>query len=639
MSMTSKEEPSGTEKLSTSSLDELAANTLPVGTVLQDRYEILGILGLGGMGAVYRARDRRFVSSERLCAIKEIVDLIPDPATRQVNLVNFEREANLLATLSHPAIPKIYDYFHEGNRVYLVLEFIDGEDLEAILEGTQSFLPEREVVDWAIQICDVLTYLHHHQPEPVIFRDLKPSNIMLTRAGRIVLIDFGIAKLFQADKKGTMVGTEGYSPPEQYKGMAEPRSDIYALGATLHHLLTRSDPRLETPFTFQERLPRAINPNLSGEVETAIMKALEYELEKRPASAEEMKRLLLNALGTESAGISRSALLGRLATVTSLKDRTTQLVWQFNCEEEVRSSPAAVEGLVVVGCYDNNLYALDAETGAFRWKFATEGGIASSPCFWRDAIFVGSEDYNLYAISLTGKLVWAYHTNGPVRSSPRVAHDLVYVGSDDQQVHAVDARWGKGVWRYVTWRPVRSSPAVYEAVVYIGSEDEYVYALDAITGTAKWKLHTMGGVISSPAVSQGLVFVGSLDRNLYALDADSGFAVWRASAEGYISSSPATDESRVFVGSVDKHLYSFDQKTGKLVWKFAADGQITSSPRLSPSALYFGSVDGYVYSLETKTGKLRWRFKTGGPVPGSAAISRDVVYIGSTDHKVYALRA
>ncbi|MBI4769011.1 MAG: serine/threonine protein kinase, partial [Chloroflexi bacterium] len=162
----------------------------------------MGVLGVGGMGAVYKARDLRFPNVTKLVAVKEMINVAADPALREMIVRNFEREANLLATLSHPAIPRIYDYFTEENRSYLVQELISGQDLEAILTGAEGFLDEVEVVSWAVQLCDVLTFLHNHQPQPIVFRDMKPSNVMIDDLGHVRLIDFGIARGFQANQKG-----------------------------------------------------------------------------------------------------------------------------------------------------------------------------------------------------------------------------------------------------------------------------------------------------------------------------------------------------------------------------------------------------------------------------------------------------
>ncbi len=181
--------------------------SLTSGQTLQNRYLIMGVLGVGGMGSVYQARDLHFPNVTKLVAVKEMMNLAPDPALREMIVRNFEREANLLATLSHPSIPKIYDLFSHKDRSYLVMEYIAGKDLEAVLAETEGFLPETQVVEWALQLCDVLTYLHSHQPDPIVFRDMKPSNVMIDERKKVRLIDFGIARGFQAGQRGTGVQT------------------------------------------------------------------------------------------------------------------------------------------------------------------------------------------------------------------------------------------------------------------------------------------------------------------------------------------------------------------------------------------------------------------------------------------------
>jgi outer membrane protein assembly factor BamB/tRNA A-37 threonylcarbamoyl transferase component Bud32 len=606
--------------------------TLPKGAVLQGRYEIIRTVALGGMGTVYQARDKRFTKVARLCAVKEMINSAPDPQLRELSIKNFEREANILATLNHPAIPKIFDCFSEGNRSYLVLEFIEGRNLESLLQHTASFLSEEKVISWAIQICDVLSYIHSHKPNPIIFRDLKPSNIMLNNQDRIVLIDFGIAKVFQIGQKGTMIGTEGYSPPEQYKGVADPRGDIYALGATMHHLLTQRDPRREPPFTFHEYPPRSLNPEVSERLEAVVMKTLQYEIEDRYSSAEEMKLALQAIL------IARGDSSVTPVPIAFVSGQGVLPVWEFTCEDEVRSSPTVAEGILYVGAYDNNLYALDAKTGRFVWKYATDGGVASSPRVWRDMVFVGSEDRVFYAINArTGGIAWTCPTGERIRSSSRVEYNQVFFGSDDGYLYAVSAESGRVTWKFQTLRPIRSSPAISDDVIYFGSDDGHVYALDIQNGNMKWKYRTNRRVTSSPAVDEGLVFVGSTDWNVYALDARSRLAVWRYRTNNAVISSPAISEGCLYIGSVDGNLYALEVKSGRLIWKFAAEGQITSSPAVAEGAVYFGSVDEHVYSVDVKTGKLRWSFKTGGPVPSSPFVVDGIVYIGSTDNKVYAL--
>lgn len=612
---------------------EVRVPTLSVGAILEERYQIESILGIGGMSVVYKGRDLRFKGVYRTCAIKEMTDRSPNSQTRGITFKNFEREASLLATLNHPSIPKIYDYFMAGGRIYLVLEFIEGQNLEDLLEASPEPLAEEQVVRWAIQICDVLSYLHNRKPEPIIFRDMKPSNVMVTPDGRIVLIDFGIARLFEADQKGTMIGTEGYSPPEQYRGVAEPRGDIYALGATMHHLLTKSDPRLETPFTFHERPPSSLNPRVSAQLEGVIMKALEYDVRQRWASAAEMRTALLDLAHLNVEDL-------RSGVEPAKAPAEERLVWSFNCEEEVRSSPLIYNGILYIGAYDNNLYALDAQTGKFLWKFPAQRGICSTACAWERFVAFGSEDGSVYALNAqSGQVHWTARTGGAVRSSPRLLEGILYVGSDDQLVYALDPRRGEQLWSYRTWGAVRSSAALAGGSIFVGSDDGHVYALEARRGELQWKTRTGAAVISSPVVWEGLVLVGSWDSFVYAMDQRSGWPAWKFRTNGRVTSSPAVYGSRLYIGSADGNLYCLDARNGKQAWKFESGSFITSSPCVANGKVYVGAGNGRVYCLDGESGKEVWSFQTGKPVPSSPVVVEKIVYVGSMDQRVYALRA
>ena len=604
---------------------------LPDGYLLQHRYRILEVIAFGGMSIVYRAQDMRFANVIRLCVVKEMRNTASDPQIRAVTVHNFEREANILATLSHPTIVQVYDYFTEGDNSYLVLEYVEGSDLENLLAKTEGFLPEGQVVHWAFQICEVLSFLHKHEPQPIIFRDLKPSNIMLDSHGRVRLVDFGIARVFQSGQKGTMVGTEGYSPPEQYRGSAEPRVDIYALAATMHHLLSKQDPRLEPPFSFQERPIHKTNPFVSRELIDVIDRALEYDVNKRYGSAEEMQRALSNL--NSARAISGTAPFG----APTFGGSDLMALWRFACEDEVRSTPAVHDGIVYVGAYDHNLYAIGAANGKFLWKYATEGSVASSPCVSEDLVLVGSSDRVLYAISVeSGRISWTCPTRGSIWSSPRVDFGHVFFGSDDQNLYAVNVQSGRVVWTFETEGKVRSSPAIGGDSVYVGCEGGMVYSLD-IGGRARWRFRAQHAVTASPAITSEMVYVGCQDRSVYGLDIRSGWSVWRYRTAGPVVSSPALSEGLVFIGSADGYLYSLDAESGHLVWRFATEGQVTSSPVAAEKAVYFGSVDGAVYSLDAQTGTLRWRFQTDGKVTSSPTVADGVVYVGSHDHNVYAL--
>jgi outer membrane protein assembly factor BamB/tRNA A-37 threonylcarbamoyl transferase component Bud32 len=639
----------GQSPIPTAYLPKSEVTTLAVGTVLQQRYQVESVLGLGGMGAVYKVRDLRFTNAAKYCALKEMIAKFSDTQDQRTRLSNFEREANILASLSHPAIPDVHDFFAEHSRAYLVIEYVEGRDLEKVLKESQGMLSEQMVGGWALQLCDVLHYLHTRMP-PIIFRDLKPSNVILNPPNQIILIDFGIAKVFQQGKKGTMVGTEGYSPPEQYRGVSDARSDIYSLGAMMHHLLTRSDPRLETPFTFAERMPSSLNPSVSPAMEAVVMRCLEYEPDQRYRDVLELRTALEEALnvvplGTGHFRAGRGTGASRNNSLTTITPGSgalagTGLIWKFQTEDEVRSSAAVSPTSVYIGSYDKHLYAIDARTGRLQWRFATEDGICGTPALWKNLVIVGSEDFNVYALqAANGQEAWTYRTWQHVRSSPRVYGEALYIGSDDGFMHALEPRSGRPLWKFRAWRPVRSSAAYAEGLVYFGSDDERVYAVDALTGQEKWRFAALGGITSSPAIGNGLVYVGSLDFLVYALDAKMGWVAWRERTNNFVVSSPCVVGDRVYIGSVDQYLYCLDGKTGRVIWKFPAGGQITSSPTVAKDVVYFGSVDGAVYALDAGTGRLRWRFQTEGAVPSSPVVAEGVVYIGSLDGCVYALRA
>jgi serine/threonine protein kinase len=280
---------------------------LDLGTVLNGRYEIARRIGGGGMGAVYLAKDRNLGDASR--AVKEMVEAHLDPAQHEKAIGDFKRESLLLTSLEHPCIPTIYDYFYDEplGRFYLVMKYISGGDLASRLRNAPGGrIDEKTVTDWGMQVADVLQYLHS-RPKQIIYRDLKPANLMIDgNTGRVMLIDFGIARWVKQEEKGvTAVGTMGYAPPELFAGRVEPRSDVYSLGATMFHLLTGSDPQ-DNPlliFDFAKNpRPRQITPSLSSEIEQILMRSVEYKPEDRFVSAGEMRDALATHLERLLAG-------------------------------------------------------------------------------------------------------------------------------------------------------------------------------------------------------------------------------------------------------------------------------------------------------------------------------------------------
>ena len=266
---------------------------LQLGEVLRGRYKINAAIGQGGMGCIYEAEDLRLEG--RLCALKEVQgDPTQAPETQQQARDQFYREASVLARLDHPNLPKVSDFFSAAGRYYLVMDFVPGRDLRDLMaeaRGNGRFLPETDVLGWAMQLADALEYLHRQTP-PIVHRDIKPSNLKLTPSGTLKLVDFGLVKLMAADERTVTViqgvGTAFYTPLEQYggdSGHTDARTDLYSFGATLYHLLTNEPPaEAKQRFLRADALKpiRAINPLVPVAAEQAIAWAMALHPDDRP---------------------------------------------------------------------------------------------------------------------------------------------------------------------------------------------------------------------------------------------------------------------------------------------------------------------------------------------------------------------
>ncbi|HLV99599.1 MAG TPA: protein kinase [Ktedonobacterales bacterium] len=304
----------------TGALVKQATGMLPANRLLQDRYLILKKLAQGGQSAVYLVADTLKNSAQY--ALKEMSESELSLAERKQAIADFQREADMLRLLNHPALAKVYSTFIEDAKHYMLMEYVAGRNLEEILAEAGKPLAETQVVSWGIAMCDVLAYLHRQSP-PIIYRDLKPSNIIVRPDDTVKLIDFGIARFHQTgqSKDTVCLGTDGYAPIEQYSGKTEPGSDIYALGATLYQLLTNKVPaaaptRVANVASFLP--PRQLNPALSGAVEAVILRAMEIHLTQRYVNADEMKVAL--------EGIGRHSTTTLVATQRSVPRRVTTTV-------------------------------------------------------------------------------------------------------------------------------------------------------------------------------------------------------------------------------------------------------------------------------------------------------------------------
>jgi len=554
--------------------------------VIAGRYELDRLLGRGGMGEVWVARD---CVMDRAVAVKLLQDHLGTVEGEEL----FFREARTAGALSHPGIVTVHDLGRDGDgTLYLVMEHVPGRDLAVVLRDGPPLVAD--VLAWTAQVADALHAAHIAR---ILHRDLKPANLMLTPAGSVKILDFGIAR-YASTRTTTSrpIGTIAYMPPERLLGkVGDARGDLYSLGCVLYELLTGHTPfgHLNAPALMYAHVhtpsapPTSHRPDLPPHLDALLAELLAKNPDHRPASAAAVRDRLSRLVAPSLSGAPPTSLTApdhreTAPTVASgfrppPGRRTTPTPfhrpWKYTTESTVQSSPVVVDGLVYVGSNDHRLYALDAATGTPRWIHRTGAAVRSSPAVVDGTVYVGSWDGKVSALdAATGALRWTHTTDAPVQSSPAIADGLVYVGTNYGSMYALDAATGTPRWTHTTDGPVQSSPAIADGLVYVGSDDRKVYALDAATGTARWMYTGDSATQSSLAIADGLVYVGSWDRKVYALDAATGAPRWTHAPEGpywggstgsmvHVSSSVVG--GLVYVGSCDGTVYALDAATGQ----------------------------------------------------------------------------
>lgn len=423
-----------------------------IGEIIDGKYEVLSLIGEGGMSRVWLARDKRL---NKLWAVKEIGRTAKD-ANNTVVVQSLIAEANLMKKLDHPTLPRIVDIIENGKTIFVVMDYVEGESLSEVMKRLGHAMNETEVIDWGIQLCDVLEYLHTRTP-PVIYRDMKPSNIMLRDDGTVKLIDFGIAREYKEDRSSDtkILGTRAYAPPEQFSRNAQtdPRSDIYSLGVTMHHLVTGRHPS-DDPVI---RPIRELNPKLSEGLEYILRKATQQDPSARYQSCAEMRYDLENyeKMTQEYRGVQKAklkkfstlcilavsfALLGGvcLATSSYFKNSTfesymqqaaaasvEEVEGQASAAEQLYSSAIGVEpgDIVPYQALVNDVYKADWNftiAEASRWSTlftANRSDLAGLPEYAKLCYDVGTLFYVYYEQSETDGEERTYAMSGGVQAA------------------------------------------------------------------------------------------------------------------------------------------------------------------------------------------------------------------------------
>ncbi len=673
-----------------------------VGTIIDERYEVIRKIAEGGMGAVY------FAKNSRLDVDAALKILHVNLARNKKFLVRFKNEAKTVVRLRHTNIVQVFDIGPIQDTYYIAMEYIEGEDLVGVI-GRSGRLSIQEALPIAAQVAQGLAYAHDGG---ILHRDIKPANIIIDRRGRAVITDFGISRTARAGGRGdttlgSIVGTPEYMSLEQLKGnKIDERSDIYSLGVVLYEMLTgvspfRADESVQAVArVLSEEVPpiETLVPDLPPWVCEIVNKATAKDREDRFSSAREFLAAVKEhmkdtaflvpevvstkprVLGKTTAWmntvtsvverlprekrllagiISSLIVIGLIVTAVLLlksisfptrsggppgimpfgKSRIAEKVWAFKTFGPIDASALVSGGVVYVGSDDSTLYAVDAKKGEQLWTFRAKDDIRTTPAVSGKTLFFGSDDDSMYALSTKdGSLLWSFATENDVRSSPIVTDKLVIFGSNDNNLYAVDRTTGEEAWHFETRGDVISAPAVDGTAVYFGSRDNTVYAVSTADGTELWHHRVGGDVRSGIAVTRKAVLFGSGDDNLYALDKETGDELWRFETGGDVVSCPAVDRDAAYFGSEDGRLYAVNLETGALTWLFETADDIRSSPTLTERSVLIGSDDGNVYTVGISDGVERWRFPTEGKVRSGPVVSGGVAFFGSRDGFLYAVK-
>jgi serine/threonine protein kinase len=640
--------------------------------------DVLPLSDRGGMGLIFRACDSR--RGQQPCVIKQ---LRPDP---DLDEALFQREAALLAQLRHPSLPACWDAFSENGAHYLVSDFIEGVALQDLIEQ-QGQASERDVARWGIDLCDALVYIHSQQP-PIIHRDIKPDNVIITPEGSAVLVDFGIARRYEAGRHDTTkMGTWGYLPPEQKAGRTEPRSDLYALGATLYFALTASDPQLLNIFDINLQWRKGVsfppardtNPHVSAEMEAILAQATRVLVEERYPSARAMLDELRNlgaaqqtlpcphcqAANPSSAARCRACgkpltlqtapqqaapprqpqnwgsfrgSAARAGVTTDILRPPLKQTWSFQLQGAVDGSPIIHNGMVYVGSRNHYLYALDAQSQRELWRYNAGAPLRSTPTLHGDTLFFGDDNGTMHAVqSVGGTARWRVPLRGKIFASAAAGAGLIISATQAGRIVALNPTSGEIIWEHVDGSPFYASPALLNNLVIVANGPGQIKGLDIASGKLQWTFQASGQVRATPACHDGLALVAALDGSVALLDIRTGERLWQRSLGVPISASPILTSDRAFAAGQEGAVFALSRDNGNRLWTTRTMGQLAASPILCGAALLVIDTDGTVSLMDANTGKVGFQLALSAPVFASPAVSGVCCVVGTRQGSVCLL--
>ena len=329
---------------------------------------------------------------------------------------------------------------------------------------------------------------------------------------------------------------------------------------------------------------------------------------------------------------------------TTMAPDAADILWTYQTDFIISSSPAVSHGRVYIGAWDRSLYCLEMDSGTVLWNYSTNSEITSSPAVVNGRVFFGSQDTYLYCLdAVNGSLLWVFKTGFIIDTSPLVVDEQVFFGSSDGSLYCLNVADGSLLWEYETNSAFVSSPASAEGRLYVGIVNGDFVCLNSLTGELLWVFATTSGIYSSPTIDDGKVYFGANDNNVYCLNAQTGGILWSYDTGCEVHASPSVAYGCVYIGTSDGRMLCLDKETGNFLWSYLVNGSVESSPGIADGKLYFDSdpccgYTSYLVCLNAYTGALIWsyNFNTQFPTKSSPALAAGKLFVGSGDGTIYA---
>jgi eukaryotic-like serine/threonine-protein kinase len=607
------------------------------GDVIDGRYDVLGLLGQGGMGHVFRVQDRRL---ERTVALKVL-----RPHLTETDADRFRREIRALSRLNHPAIVSIYD-LGQGDHVYFAMELVEGgpfTDLGPVVDDAEPF---QALLDGAVLVAEALAYVHRLG---MVHRDLTPRNILLGEGGRPKVMDFGLVQLTETSRQltrtGSTLGTPLYMAPEQATGEATgAATDLYAFGAVLYRTVTGEAPfdaENDQAIMYQHvyhapRPAHEVHPGVPAALSALLGRMLAKRPEDRPASAATVADALRALRDDGLARVSRrphggagrrGAYPSAIADPERLRPR-----WQVRLPEGPQwpAGMAAADGFLLVGQRNDALAVVRPTDGAIQASFALGDEVTSPPLVHGGRVWVTTRDGAVAAIAWpSGEVAWT--------AADVDAIGLAALGTDVLVALREGAleRWGASPrelrWRAELSAPATAPPTLHGQVAVTTSQDGWLHAVDVVSGRPRFKVE-VGPMVAPAVAAERFLLLPTRSGELHAFDVATHEVVWTYDLEGEVWGAPAVGGRHVYVASWGDRLHALSLRTGDDVWSRPMAQPVTAGPVLAGGTLFVATEGGELLAFEARSGRELVRHRVApGAVQASPLPLGDAVFVAALD--------